>query len=167
MTADSGPPANRRWHVAPWPPLAWLETVIKLAAIVVGIVAFVQALSRGVFGLPGGIRLAQVVVLGLLALGLVAAILDRLQERELVAMAFVILNNLGHWGMVVALTSQPGPGALLAAFSALMLAGDAVKLVFLRLHDFTVRHTPRAVLFGLTSLYVVGYLVVLLLELMR
>ncbi len=24
---------KKRWHVASWPPLAWLETVIKLAAL--------------------------------------------------------------------------------------------------------------------------------------
>jgi hypothetical protein len=32
-----------------------------------------------------------------------------------VAMVFVLLNNLGHWGMVFALATMPGPGALLPA----------------------------------------------------
>ena len=155
---------SRRWHVAPWPPLAWLETVIKLVAIVIGIVALIQALTAGEFALPGGLRLAQLVILALLSLGLVAAIFDRLAEREILAMVFVVLNNLGHWGMVFAMASKPGPGALLTAFAALMLAGDVVKLVFLRVHDFSVRDTPRAVLYGLTSAYVVGYLVILLLQ---
>jgi hypothetical protein len=167
MENESSSSSARRWHVAHWPPLAWLETAIKLAAIAVGLIAFVQALSAGGFGLPGGLRLAQLAVLGMLSLGLVAALFDRLMEREVVAMVFVILNNLGHWGMVVALALQPGPGSLLLAFSALMLAGDVVKLVFLRVYDFAVRDTPRVVLFGLTSFYVVGYLVIFLLELMR
>jgi hypothetical protein len=167
MEDSSSSSSARRWHVAHWPPLAWLETAIKLAAIVVGLMAFVQALSAGSFGLPSGLRLVQFAVLGMLSLGLVAAILDRLMEREVVAMVFVVLNNLGHWGMVVALASQPGPGTLVLAFSALMVAGDLVKLGFLKVHDFAVRDTSRAVLFGLTSVYVVGYLVILLLELMR
>ncbi len=162
MNDDS---STRRWHVAQWSPLAWLETAIKLVAIVLGIVALVQALSAGSLALPGGLRLAQLVILGFLSLGLVAAIFDRLAEREIVAMAFVVLNNLGHWGMVWALASEPGPGALLLAFCALMMAGDLVKLAFLKVPDFTVRDTPRVVLFGLTSAYVVGYLVILLLEL--
>jgi len=98
----------------------------------------------------------------LLSLGLLAAILDRILEREIVAMVFVILNNLGHWGMVVTLATKPGPGALLPLFAGLMLAGDAVKLVFLKVHGFQVGDTPRPVLFGLTSAYVVGYLVLLL-----
>jgi hypothetical protein len=160
-------PTPERWHVDRWPPLAWWEMAIKLAAIPVGIVAFVQALSAGTFGLPGGLRLVQLVILAFLSLGLVAAIFDRLVEREVVAMVFVILNNTGHWGMVVALATQPGPGWLLVAFAGLMLAGDVVKLEFLRVHDFTARNTPPAVLFGLTSLYVVGYLIILMLEVLR
>ena len=163
----SNEPTKKRWHVSSWPLLAWLETVIKLAALVLGIVALVQALSGGTFALPGGLRLVQLVILAFLSLGLVAAIFDRLAEREIVAMAFVVLNNLGHWGMVVALATEPGPGWLLPAFAALMLLGDLVKLVFLRVHDFGVRDTPQAVLYGLTSVYVVGYLVILLFEFMR
>lgn len=157
----------KSWHVAEWPPLAWLETIIKLAAIVVGLIALAQALSSGTFGLPGGIRLAQLVVLTVLALGLLAAILDRIIGREIVAMAFVILNNLGHWGMVVALAFSPGPGVLLVAYAALMLVGDLVKLVFLKVHDFSVRDLPKTTLYGLTGFYVLGYVALLLLELVR
>jgi hypothetical protein len=69
--------------------------------------------------------------------------------------------------MVIAVAGEPGPGVLLPLFAGMMLVGDVVKLVFLKVHDFEVRDTPRAVLFGLTSGYVVGYLVLLLLELMR
>jgi len=157
----------RRWYVAQWPPLAWLETVIKLVAIGVGVAAFVGVLSKGDWALPSGLRLAQAIVLALLSLGLVTAIFDRLAEREVVAMIFVILNNLGHWGMVLALASESGPGGALVAFCALMLAGDLVKLFFLKVHDFTVRETPRSVLYGLMLSYVVGYAVVLILELLR
>jgi hypothetical protein len=39
---------------------------------------------------------------------LVAATFDRLAEGEIVAMIFVAVNNLCHWGMVVALASEPG-----------------------------------------------------------
>jgi len=107
--------SEKGWHVAHWPPLAWLETAIKLAAITIGIVALVQALSDGTFGLPGGVRLVQWIVLAILSLGLVVAIFYRFAEREIVAMAFVLLNNLGHWGMVIAMTNEPGPGWMLPA----------------------------------------------------
>jgi hypothetical protein len=153
--------------VVSWSPLAWVETAIKLAAIAIGIAALVQALSGGTLGLPGGIRLVQWIVLVILSLGLVVAIVDRLTEREIVAMAFVLMNNLGHLGMVIALASEPGPGWMLPALAALILLGDLVKLVFLKVHSFTVRDTPKAVLYGLTSVYVAGYLLILLLELVR
>jgi hypothetical protein len=165
MSGEETQPKATRWHVAQWPPLAWVETIIKLVALALGIIALVQALSGGTFAWPSGTRLAQLIILALLSLGLLAAILDRLAQREIVAMAFVPINNLGHWGMVYALLTMPGPGALLPAFAALMLAGDLVKLVFLRVSDFSVRDLPKAVLYGLTLVYVVGYLAILLLEL--
>jgi hypothetical protein len=154
---------ERSWHVASWPLLAWVETIIKLAALVVALAAFVSALGGGAWRLPSGVALAQWVVLIVLSLGLVAAIFDRLQERELVAMAFVVVNNLGHWGMVVAMLAVPGPGWRLPLFCGLMLLGDLVKLVFLKMHDFQVRDVPRVVLYGLTGFYVVGYVAILLL----
>jgi hypothetical protein len=45
-----------------------------------------------------------------------------------------------------------------------MLVGDLLKLVFLAVSDFTVRDTPRSVLYGLTLVYVVGYIVILALQ---
>ncbi len=157
---------GKTWHVASWPLLAWLETGVKLVALALGIVALVQALAGGALALPDGVRLAQLLILAFLSLGLVVAVFDRLAEREIVAMVFVLLNNLGHWGLVVALANKAGPGWLLPAFAGLMLLGDLVKLAFLRVHDFSVRDRPQAVLYGLTSAYVVGYLVILLLELL-
>lgn len=82
--------SDGRWYVATWPPLAWLETVIKLAALVLGFIALARALSGGVFWLPGGLpawssgglRLAQLIILACLSLGLVAAVFDRLAERR-------------------------------------------------------------------------------------
>jgi hypothetical protein len=164
MNGKAMQPATKDWHVAPWPPLAWLETIIKIAALLLGIIALVQAVADGTFTWPSGARLAQFLILAFLSLGLVIAIFDRLTEREIVAMVFVLINNLGHWGMVYALLTVPGPGALLPAFATLMLAGDLVKLVFLRVHDFSVRGRSKTVLSGLTLVYVAGYLAILLLE---
>jgi hypothetical protein len=46
-------------------------------------------------------------------------------------------------------TWQPGVGA----FATLMLAGDMVKLAFLKVHDFEVHDTPGLVLFRFTKRY--------------
>ena len=45
MTDEKAPRSAKGWHIADWPPLAWVETGIKLAAIVIGIVTLVQALD--------------------------------------------------------------------------------------------------------------------------
>ena len=151
------------WHVAKWSTLAWLETIIKSAALLIAITAFVNTLSSGIFEFPSGIRLVQSVVLGILSLGLVAAIFDRLRRREIVSMVFVIFNNIGHWGMLTALAFIPGPAAALVYFSALMLVGDLVKLVSFKVDDFTQSGVSSATLYGLTSFYVAGYAILLVL----
>jgi len=156
----------KTWHVAAWPLLAWVETAVKLVALGVALAMLIRAAGADAWGLPRGAVLAQWVILIVLSLGLVAAIFDRLQERELVAMGFVVLNNLGHWGVVVAMLAAPGPGWRLPVFCALMLLGDIVKLVFLKVHSYQVRDVPRAALFGLTGFYAVGYAAILLLDLL-
>lgn len=164
----SGIVRQERWHIASWPPLAWLETVIKLIALAVGTSVFMNVTGTGEFDLPdGGVRLLQLAILVVLALGLTLAIGDRVIEREIVSMVFVILNNFGHWGMALALVLGDTSHAL-ALFAALMLAGDLVKMLFIAVHrDFTVRDHPRLVLYALTGVYVAGYGMILVLEMMR
>ncbi|MBN1562832.1 MAG: hypothetical protein JXA10_03275 [Anaerolineae bacterium] len=161
--SPSSSPDPKHWHVARWSPLAWLETTIKIIGLLIAIGALLFMLAEGrTFDFPDGVRRAQWIVLVLLALGLVAAIVDRIIEREIVAMGFVIINNLGHWGMVIALMFAPYPDGELLAFAGLMFFGDLIKLWFLYMSGFTVRNTPRAVLYGLTLVYVIGYLVIVL-----
>lgn len=153
----------KTWHVARWHPLAWLETGIKAVAFVLGIITLAQALGAGTFAVPPGLAGLQTAVLALLALGLVLAIWDRFLEKELLAMGFVLVNNVAHWGMVAGLLT--GQTTLLTAFCLLMLAGDAVKLRWLAVSDFRVRDVPKNVLVGLTRFYTIGYMLVVVLGL--
>ena len=82
-------------------------------------------------------------------------------------MMFVVFNNLGHWGMVISLTGETWPRGMLLPFAGLMLLGDLVKLLFIRVHGFTVRAYSASLLLGLTSIYIIGYLLLILIELMR
>lgn len=157
-------PVPKTWHITRWPALAWLETIIKLAALVIGIAAGLNALAGSSLAFPQGIQLAQFSILAILSLGLVAAIFDRLADKEIVAMIFVIINNLGHWGMVLGLAA--GAERLLP-FAGLMLLGDLVKIGFIRVHKFTVREFSPKILYALTLFYVVGYALLILLEWMR
>ncbi len=156
--------APRSWHITRWPFLAWLETIIKLVALAIGITAGVSALSAANFAFPAGLRLVQFVILIILSLGLVTAVFDRIADREIIAMIFVVLNNMGHWGMVLGLTVA---SERLLLFSGLMLVGDLVKLWFIRVHNFTVRDFSPRVVYALTLFYVGGYVLLILLEWMR
>ena len=158
---------SRSWHVDSWPTLALLETLLKLAALVIGIVAGVRAVITPDFQLAQGWQLTQFIILLLLSLGLLAAIGDRWTDKEIVAMVFVVINNLGHWGMLVTLVVVPWPANTLLLFAGLMLLGDLVKLLFIRVHQFTVRAYPSSLLIGLTLFYVVGYLLIIVIELLR
>lgn len=147
--------SQMKWRIDRWPPLAWLETVIKLVGMLFGFSALRAAFSENVWRFPEGAALFQWVVLLLLSLGLLAAIGDRLREREGIAMGFVILNNIAHWGFVLALLA--GTAAGLQAFAALFLLGDIVKVLFIRLHRFNVRDIGQPVLYALTGVYIFGY----------
>ena len=155
---------GKQWHVATWPLLAWLETVVKLAGICTGIAALIEAATGGGLGMPEGARLAQFIIMVVLSIGLIAAIFDRIIEREIVAMLFVLVNNVGHWSVVIALAADDVPTTLIVTFGILLLVGDLLKLAFLATTNFTVRQIPRSVLYGLTIAYVVGYSSLLLLE---
>lgn len=155
-------PPVKRWYVGNWSPLGWLETVIKAAAFLVAFITLANALSNGVFTAPSGIRLVQVIVLAVLALGLIGAIVERYMQREIIAMVFVLLNNIAHWGMVYALLTLADVDNPLTIFAALMLCGDVVKLVWLRVSGYTQDGRPQSIFYFLTGFYVVGYVIILL-----
>jgi hypothetical protein len=152
--------ADRAWHVGEYGLLGWAETALKAAAFVVAYVAFVQALGRSLHS-PNGIHIAELALIGLAELGLLAAITDRLAEREAIAMGFVCFNNAAHLGMLFALVAAPGPGGLVSLFCGLMLSGEAVKLVWLEEHEVTMRGLSTLALQALVGAYALIYAVAL------
>ena len=104
-------------------------------------------------------------ILRIMAIGLAIAILDRLQQRELVSIAFVIFNDLAHWAMYFALASGIAPTVGVVVYCALMMAGDLAKIVFFATTDYTVRRIPKPVLLAGVAAFVVAYGVVLVLAL--
>ena len=160
MSAEDGHGQQVAWHVGDYGPLGWAETTVKAAAFVCAYLAFSDALSRSLHS-PAGFRLAELALLGVAELGLVAAIGDRLIEREIAAMAFVVANNAAHLGMLYAVLAIPGPGLLLSLFCALMVGGELIKLVWLRTTGFTVREAAPLLVQGLVAGYALLYLVAL------
>ena len=158
-------PATKQWYFGNWSGLGWLETVIKLIAFIAAISALINATSSSEYATLNGIQLIQVVVLGILAFGLTLGIIDRYNHREIIAMVFILINNVAHWGMVYALLKVPGPSSLLLIFAGLMHLGDWVKIYWLWVSGYTQDGYPQWLMYVLTGSFVVGYAIILLLAL--
>jgi hypothetical protein len=117
---------ERSWYVGDYHPLAWAETAVKAVAFAIAYVAFLHALDRGLHS-PSGVRIAELALLGLAEVGILLTIVDRVLERELIAVGFVVFNNAAHASMLYALFAVPGPGGLLSLFCAFMLGGELIK----------------------------------------
>jgi hypothetical protein len=144
------------WHVAWWGGLGWIETGIKSLAFLCAYLALATSVTTG-WSTPRGVRIVELMLVGIAALGLLAAIGDRLLEREIVAMVFVCFNNLAHFALLLSLLTTDGPGRLLTAFAALMICGELVKIRFLHSTGFTVRNTSTSIVIGLTVAYAFVY----------
>ncbi len=144
------------WHVTRWGSLGWIETSAKSCAFICAYVALASSISTG-WSTPHGVRIVELVLIGIATLGLLAAIGDRLLEREIVAMVFVCFNNLAHLALLASLATTAGPGRLLTAFAVLMTFGELVKIQFVRSTHFTVRNTSTATVIGLTTAYALMY----------
>lgn len=144
------------WHVAQWGTLGWIETGVKSSAFLCAYVALAGSMSTG-WSTPDRVRVAELVLIGIATLGLLAAIGDRLLEREVIAMVFVCFNNLAHLMLLASLVTTAGPGRLLTAFAVLMICGELIKIQFLRSTGFTVRTTPASIVIGLTAAYAFVY----------
>jgi hypothetical protein len=160
VSAEDGREQPVAWHVGDYGPLGWAETAVKACAFVCAYLALAHALGRSLHS-PAGFKLVELALLGVAELGLLAAIGDRLIEREIGAMAFVVFNNAAHLGMLYAVLAVPGPGLLLTLFCALMAGGESIKIVWLRTTGFTVREAGPLLVQGLVAGYALLYLVAL------
>lgn len=157
--------AVRRWHVDRWPPLSKAETLIKLAAFGFAYTGFATSIARATVPIAQDTRsLAQVAILGVLALGLVVAVWDRWQRREVVSMVFVLLNAPAHGLLLVALLRGAAADFWLFFFATLMFLGDLVKAVSFYVPPPPVRDLSPAAGTALTGIYALGYAAILALE---
>jgi len=152
------------WYIARMGFLEWLETALKLASIGFGIAALAKTLPLEGLSFPGSTALFQIVVLGFISVVLLGAIFGRILQRELFAIAFVIVNNIGHWGLLFSILYGLDEGLYVIGFSSLMLAGDLTKLAFFVRTGFTLRGIPRNILLAQISLFALGYLLIIVAE---
>jgi hypothetical protein len=69
---------------------------LKTVAIITAIISFFYAVTTGVYFIPTGKNFFQGFILLLLSVGLLGAVFDRIQLREIVSMAFNVFINIGH-----------------------------------------------------------------------
>jgi hypothetical protein len=155
---------KKNWYVAPMAPLEKLETGLKVVAIAIAAVAFFQTMAMD-GGDAVGPAAMQARIMRVMAIALAIAILDRLQQRELVSIAFVTLNDLAHWAMYFALASDLASTVAVVAYCAFMMAGDISKIAFFATTNYTVRRVPKPLLLAGVAAFVVAYGVVLVLAL--
>lgn len=163
MAQDYPIRSKEGWYLARMSWLEWQETVLKLAAAACGIAAFSLAIDTGKLALPGGWGLVQLTILAVISLGLFGAIFERLNQREIGAMVFVVVNNLGHWGLLLAIINGFS-GGLVIAFGTLMLAGEITKLIFFASNNFTIRGSPKKFILAIVAMFALGYTAILVLE---
>jgi len=129
--------ASRGWHFANYGALGWLETGIKSVGIALGIAAFAATTSDMPLTLGGNPRLAAVIIAVLMLLFCLGAIAARLQLKDIIAMIYAVANLIGHLALFVALLRAPAQTTLPILFGLAYLAGDAVKMVWLRVSGYT------------------------------
>ena len=99
------------WHVARWGALGWIETGVKSLAFLCAYVALAHTDTTSGWSAPHGVRIVELVLLGAASLGLLAAIGDRLLEREIVAMVFVCSTTQPIWRSCSACSPWTAPAA--------------------------------------------------------
>lgn len=154
-----------RWHVAPMSRLEWLETGLKIVAMIIAFITFARLFDSDGLSSPAGSAGIQSRILFWMAVGLAFAIIDRLQQREMFSIGFVVANDLAHWAMYLSFMSGLSAMAPVIAYCGFMMAGDLAKIAFFSTSPYTVRGIPRPVLLVGVGAFVVAYGVVLVLAL--
>lgn len=133
MQAES----SKKWHVANWGLLGWLETVVKLVGIGAASVGFIDSLSADKFILGDNPHLAAVILLLVFMPGLVVLLYWRFVQKEIISMAYTVLNVLGHVALLLGLLRQPDQEIYAVIFGATYVIGELVKQRFLATTGYT------------------------------
>ena len=156
MEKADGKNKTTGWTFYQWTNLGWIETGIKAIALFIGLWTFWQSRTSHIWMIPSGIRLIQWIVLWILSLGIFLAIFNRWHNKEITSMIFILFNNLGHWGMFLALLRNTG-WSILPIFAFLMMSGDSVKVLFLRKQHYTEKNISTQIFIIFTLIFVIGY----------
>jgi len=154
---------DKTWRCEKYGPLGWMEILVKAMAIGVGVA------SLSIFSTSGrsydSIKIAQIVFIGMLAAACTFLILQRLVEREIFALIFIVLLTISHWVLFAMLFATVDPGAFVFTFCFLMIMGEYVKVMFLFImNEYEVIWLPKPIHYLLTFCFIIGYLTAMILQ---
>jgi len=140
-----------------------METLVKLLAIGVGIASLSIYLNQPLNYL--GTRITQMALMGIIAVVYLAAIAQRIRDKELFALGFIIVLNVGHIIMLLILVLSKDPGAFIFTYAFLMILGEFIKVCFLFLaENIEVTWLSKNLLFIISGVFIIIYLIILILQ---
>jgi len=157
---------DKDWRCQRYGPLGWLETLVKAFAIGVGIASL--SIYKNVPRVLRAKRITQIVFMGIIGGVFLAAIVQRVLDKELFALGFMIVQFFGHWIMTIILILSDDPGSFIFVYVILMICGEFIKLCFLGLaENIDVKYLNRPILFGISIFFVVLYIIIMILQVVQ
>jgi len=154
---------DKDWRCQRYGPLGWMETLVKVIGICVGI-ASLSIYNRAQRTLRTT-RIVQIVFMAIAGAVLVGMIIQRVLDKELFALGFIVIHVIGHWIMVLILILSKDPGAFIFTYAFLMVLGEFIKVCFLFLaENIEVKFLTKPILFGISAFFVICYLIIIILQ---
>lgn len=154
---------SQTWHMGEWGFWGWLETAVKGLGILIGFVAFFDGLSADEFIFGDHPHLAAVILLALLTVGMIAPLVLRYTQKEVVSMAYAILNFLGHGALLFGLLRQPDQERYVVLFGAAFVIGELVKQRFLTITGYAEMGQTTQQMLNYSRIVAAVYLVLIIL----
>jgi len=154
---------ERDWRCQKYGPLGWMETIVKVLAIGVGVASL--SIYNNDSRVLQSTRIAEIVLMAVMGAAYLAFIAQRVLDKELFALAFIILQVIGHWLMTLITILSKDPGAFLFTYAFLMSLGEIIKILFLLLADnIEVRFFTKQILFGISIVTLLIYIAIIVIQ---
>ncbi|MBW4437681.1 MAG: hypothetical protein KME04_11135 [Pleurocapsa minor GSE-CHR-MK-17-07R] len=133
MTTSAAPTG---FHIRNWGTLGWIETGLKVVAIIFGLLAFFNS-GSGDLVIGGNQNIVAVAVLALMTLIMIGVFFVRFSAKEIVSIVFGLFNALGHAGLLIALLRTPEASGYGILFGIFMVLGEVVRARYFQVSGYT------------------------------
>jgi len=144
-------------------PLGWIEYLIK--AIAIGVAFSSLIIYDPADRSHTGLRITQIVILGILGVFSLAWTVQRVFNKELCGIIYIVFLVLAHAVLVFVGLKSVEPGAFIFTFSIMMILGDFVRLIILFIDDkHKVKWLSRPILIAIAAIYALLNFVIVVLQ---